>query len=110
VTHLEPGIGQGETSCDPPGARDWARGEEEAGEAPDGVREGGKIYLTHTGLDEEHHVTHLEPGIGRGGEEEAGEAPDRVREGGAPSEVGQRHQHPLSQHSLLVLQTNFKWT
>jgi hypothetical protein len=46
------------------------------------VREGGKIYLTHTGLDKEHHVTHLEPGIGRGGEEEAGEAPDGVREGG----------------------------
>jgi hypothetical protein len=36
------------------------------------VREGGKIYLTHTGLDKEHHVTHLEPGIWRGSEEEAG--------------------------------------
>ncbi len=52
-------------------------GEPEAGEASDGVREGGKIYLTHTGLDKEHHVIHLEPEIGRGGEEEAG-----VREGG----------------------------
>ncbi len=72
------------------------------------MREGGKIYLTHTGLDEEPHVTHLEPGIGRGGEEEAGEAPDGVREGGASGEVWQRHQHPLSQHSLLVLQTDNK--
>ncbi len=52
VTHLKPGIGRG--------------GEEEAGEAPDGVREGGKIYLTHAGLEEEHHVTHREPGIGQG--------------------------------------------
>jgi hypothetical protein len=60
-------------------------------------------------LDKEHHVTHLEPGIGRGGEEEAGEAPDGVREGGAPSEVGQRHQHPLSQHSLLVLEPDTKF-
>ncbi len=65
MTHLEPGIGQG-ASRDPPGARDWARREEEAGEAPDGVREGGKIYLTHTGLDKEKHMTHLEPGMGRG--------------------------------------------
>ncbi len=68
MTHLEPGIGRS--------------GEEEAGEAPDGVREGGKIYLTHTGLEEEHHVTHLEPGSGRGCKEEAGEVPDGVREGG----------------------------
>jgi hypothetical protein len=41
------------------------------------VVEGGKIYLTHTGLDKKYHVTHLDPGIGQGSEEEAG-----VREGG----------------------------
>jgi hypothetical protein len=33
-------------------------------------------------LGKDHHVTHLEPGIGRGGKEEAGEALDGVREGG----------------------------
>ena len=48
-------------------------------------------------------LTHLEPGVGRGGEEETGEAPDGVGEGSTPGEVGQRHQHPLGQHPLLVL-------
>ncbi len=58
MTHLEPGIGQG-SSHDPPEpgiARDWTKehhvthlepgigrgGEEEAGEAPDGVGEGAR--------------------------------------------------------------------
>ncbi len=65
VTHLEPGIGRG--------------GEEEAGEAPYGVREGGKIYLTHTGLDKEKHMTHLEPGIGQGASRDPPGARDWTR-------------------------------